>query len=424
LHIFGFRPDLSRRPKDTRVRLEGGREQFYSSCESAALDVLFVFKDSFPTLGRVSDLGTKSFRLFEVAFSASEQLGEYLVAGAFLRRDIEASSPIIRNALKTIYHITAGWAGSDVLNATISLLRTLAAIPDEFQDARIHEILLCSESDRSQTDGQTSLGLIAAAQQFYDNRAHQTYPQDLVFAYERYVGILKDFLSLKCVCKWMNENRTRWAWMEGDLFESRRPRGRGQSRNDYSGSREPDDGGFPLDHHHHNSDSDGMAGVHDSEDDDEEDSRIEDMDLYQESSPASIVISGAGVEFVNGSYAKDGSCDGVLKYSKTGQFRGGNAIFSIFKCDVSNNTKHWYISIVPPDTHPGSSSDIDFYSAPVTPDCQDLPPLSGWVKANEGEDPAPNLKFVDVPVRGVHYGQVGYEDWSDDQEGNAVQSFV
>jgi ubiquitin carboxyl-terminal hydrolase 9/24 len=423
MHSNGFRPDLSRRPRDARVRLEGGREQAYSNCESVALDVLFIFRDASPTLGRVNDLGTLSFRLFEVAFSACDQLGEYLIAGAFLRRDIEASCQIIRSALKTIYHATAGWAGSDVLNATISILRTLAAIPDEFQDARIHEIMLCSDGDRSQAEGQTSLGLILAAQEMYDNRARQTYPQDLVFAYERYVGFLKDFLSLKCVCKWMNENRNRWVWMEGDLFEARRQRGRGQSRNDYSGSREPDDGGFPLDHPHH-SDSDGMAGVHDSEEDDEDDSRMEDMDLYQESSPSSIVISGAGSEFVNGSYLKDENFHGVFRYSKAGQYQGGNAILSIFKCDVSNNTKHWYISIVPPDRLPGTSSDIDFYSAPVTHDCQDLPPLTGWVKANEGQDPAPNLKFVDDFVSGAHYGQVGHEDWSDDQGGNAVHNFV
>jgi ubiquitin carboxyl-terminal hydrolase 9/24 len=422
MHTFGFRPDLSRRARKCRVRSEDGEEHLLSSCESIALDVKFIFDNSLPTLGRINDLGLSSFRLYEIACSASEQLGEYLLAGACLRRDVATVKPIIRGALKATYQATAGWTASDVLNSTMTILRLLASVQYGLQDAKIQEIMLCNEGDRSHPDGNSPLGLIAAAKFLSNNRAQQSYPQDLAFAYERYVGFLKELLGLHCVCKWMNEHRGAWAWMENDLFEARHQRGRGQSRNDYSVAREPDDGGIPLDHHHH-SDSDGMPGIHDSEED--EDSPMEDMDLYQDPTPTSIVITGAGNDAVNGTYVRDGNFERAFKYSKPGIYQGRNAVFSIFRCNVSNNTKHWYISIVPQGNVPGTSSDIDFYSAPVTVDCHELPPLTGWVRANEGQDPAPKLKFTDPSIGGgSHLDPNGYDDWSDDPGVNSVQNFV
>ncbi|KAG7367521.1 ubiquitin carboxyl-terminal hydrolase [Nitzschia inconspicua] len=422
MHTFGFRPDLSRRPRDVRIRCEDDQEFSFSSCESVAMDVLSIFNETPPSLGRVNDLGLSSFRFYEVACSASDQLGEYLLAGSCLWRDLEASKPIIRGALKSTFQATAGWTGSDVVNATMTILRILSSIPDDFQDARIHEIMMWDEGDLPQSGGNKHFGLITAARHLYENRSHQTYPQDLPFAYERYVGFIKELLGLHSVCKWMNENRSFWSWMEGDLFETRHQRGRGQSRNDYSVTREPDDSGIPLDHQNH-SDSDGMPGIHDSEEDDE-DSRMEDMELYQDTTPSRIVISGAGKGVVNGTYTRDGSFERAFKYSKPGVYQGNKTIFSIFRCNVSNNTKHWYISIVPHGNPPGTSADIDFYSAPVTRDCHELPPLSGWVKANEGDDPAPKLKFVDAAVGEAHSDQTGYDNWSDDQAGNTVQNFV
>jgi hypothetical protein len=65
--------------------------------------------------------------------------------------------------------------------------------------------------------------------------------------------------------------------------------------------------------------------------------------------------------------------------------------FSIFLCNVSNNMKHWYISIVPVSGSTGTSSDIDFHAAPMTAESTHVPPKSGWIKAVEGKDPAPRL---------------------------------
>jgi hypothetical protein len=96
---------------------------------------------------------------------------------------------------------------------------------------------------------------------------------------------------------------------------------------------------------------------------------------------------------VNGVYSQDGYFEHACKYSREGRWKNSNYRFLIFQCNVSNNTKHWYISIVPYGGNPGTSSDIDFYSAPATPDCQLVPPPKGWVKAPEGQEPSPTLSY-------------------------------
>jgi hypothetical protein len=70
-----------------------------------------------------------------------------------------------------------------------------------------------------------------------------------------------------------------------------------------------------------------------------------------------------------------------------------NGKMLIHPCHVSNNTRHWYIAIVPYGSNPGRSSDIDFYTAPVTPECQRIPPAIGWVNAPHGQEPSPMLSF-------------------------------
>lgn len=40
---------------------------------------------------------------------------------------------------------------------------------------------------------------------------------------------------------------------------------------------------------------------------------------------------------------------------------------------------------------PGTSTDIDFYSAPMSIKDPDLPPAVGWTKSSEGLNPAPQV---------------------------------
>jgi ubiquitin carboxyl-terminal hydrolase 9/24 len=141
--------------------------------------------------------------------------------------------------------------------------------------------------------------------------------------------------------------------------------------------------------------------MNDSEEEDDDDSRFEDMETtYEERGPNRIVVEGAGNSAVNGIYAKDGYFERACKFSRPGEFDDKTVLFSLFQCNVSNNTKHWYISIVPVKGQPGTSADLDFYSAPVTENSTELPPLSGWTKSNEGRDPPPTLIFKENPVVG------------------------
>ena len=155
-----------------------------------------------------------------------------------------------------------------------------------------------------------------------------------------------------------------------------------------------------MDHHQH-SDSDNV-GIGESEDDD--DSAVNDvrydedeMMFHPEDGPNYCIVSKAGNTAVNGQYYRDGEHEGSIRYSKSGHHDGRDALYSIFKCNVSNYTKHWYISVVPTQGEPGTSADIDFYSAPTGVDDSDgLPPKLGWVKCNAlGMDPPPVIDFRD-----------------------------
>jgi hypothetical protein len=152
-----------------------------------------------------------------------------------------------------------------------------------------------------------------------------------------------------------------------------------------------------------------MAGINDSEDDDDDDSRFEEMDTYQDV-PAEVVVDGAGQSAVNGTYTRDGYFEGATKYVMRGKYNGDSCLFSLFQCNVSNNTKHWYISIVPPNSQPGTSTDIDFYSAPVLDNCTEYPPPGTWTKSNEGQDPPPKLAYKESTPRHDSSASPGDDD--------------
>lgn len=390
LHTFGFRPDLSRRSLDSRLFSIQGREQKRTSAESVAIDVSAHLKDKIPNVGDLADLGLFSFQLYGIAYSASEPLAEHILAGAAYRRE---SSSLIVNTLKAIYTAPSGWAGNETLNAALMVLRVLASIPDDRQRDRISLMMQCTERPAPHIDN--GVGLMVAARTFYGTRTSgQHYTNEIHYAFDRYVGILKELLGLHSIFLWMNENRDQWIWMERELLDNQHQGASqgNQVRGDYSARRDGDVSAVPLDHHHH-SDSD-MPGINDSEEEEDDDSRFEEMETYQEG-PTRILVDGAGHAAVNGMYARDGYFERACKYSRPGEYKGEACLFSLFQCNVSNNTKHWYISIVPVNGQPGTSADVDFYSAPVSGAYTELPPLGGWTKSNEGKDPSPTLVFKD-----------------------------
>ncbi|CAB9501188.1 Ubiquitin carboxyl-terminal hydrolase puf [Seminavis robusta] len=362
LHTFGFRPDLSRRSHMARINPD--KDQMRPASESVAIDVASNL--SAPVnCGPLAEYAFDSFQFFQVAYSASEPMAEYLVAGLCYSREAEK---IIFATLKAIYQAPTGWGGNETLSAAIMVLKILASIPDDHQQKRVMFMLQCSEKPAHGVEH--GAGLLVAARAFHQARPNQPYSSEMHYAFDRYVFVTKELLRVKTILQWLHENRGSWSFMERELLESQQ----------HGGGRH---GGQ-------------MRGMHDSEDDEDDDSRFEEMDTYHDV-PSEIGVEGAGQAAVNGTYMRDGFFESAAKYSMQGKYNGEACVFQLFQCNVSNNTKHWYISIVPKHSQPGTSTDIDFYSAPVLDNCTEYPPPGTWTKSNEGLDPPPKLIFPPSP---------------------------
>jgi ubiquitin carboxyl-terminal hydrolase 9/24 len=237
-------------------------------------------------------------------------------------------------------------------------------------------------------------GLLEVTRALQGMTRSSQYNNEVYLHLARYMGMLRDLHSLYPIFQWMNENRSLWTFIERDLLDiDDRVQGHQQLPRDHYNSTDVEQSP-PLDQSAQ-SDSD-MAGMNDSEDD--EDSQFDASDGQiapnPNNGPYQVAIQGAGNPAVNGVYAQAGFFNKICQYSKRGHWKDEDHRFFIFQCHVSNNTRHWYISIVPSGGNPGTSSDIDFYSAPVTENCAKIPPQDGWIKATEGKDPTPTLSFI------------------------------
>jgi hypothetical protein len=108
-----------------------------------------------------------------------------------------------------------------------------------------------------------------------------------------------------------------------------------------------------------------------------------------------VVVKGCGVPEINGYFTPDGSHDGASKYTKRTLYRGQETEFLLFRCQLTDDTRRWYISIVPMNAHPGTTNDIDFYISPRGGDGS-LPPRHDWLRIseNEGLNPAPEVHLI------------------------------
>merc|ERR1712045_1084254 len=90
----------------------------------------------------------------------------------------------------------------------------------------------------------------------------------------------------------------------------------------------------------------------------------------------------------------NGVFDNVARYSMTGVWQDREETFSLFRCRLSDNTRRWYISIVPKNIQPGTNKDTDFYLATATGDQSELPDNVNWTTAKEhGIEPAPTVTY-------------------------------
>jgi ubiquitin carboxyl-terminal hydrolase 9/24 len=396
LHTFGFRPDLTRRSRESRFFLLGERETQRTQAESVACDVAETLKENSVDLGTLANFAMAStVALYSMAHNISEPLMEYLVAGATYRKDPET---LINRTLQTIYSTPTDWSGNEQVAGLTTLLQVVASGPGDEQPMRIARIMLTNTKAARNVD--FGAGLLQVLRGLHRLRQSHNVGHDFTFTYGRYIHVLKELHKCYPIFKWMNEHRNHWSFVERELMESRNPApNHNQVRDDY-GPQE-NENTIPLDHNTH-SDSD-MAGVNDSED--EEDSQFdatENLDVRPNASmnmtqsPQELIVQEAGNPAVNGTYFHNGVFENASHYVRDGNWNGAPHKFHIFLCNVSNNTKHWYISIVPQNCRPGTSLDIDFYTAPVTSASKFSVPCMGWVKAQEGKDPSPRVLFPTV----------------------------
>ena len=129
----------------------------------------------------------------------------------------------------------------------------------------------------------------------------------------------------------------------------------------------------------------GHQNADDESDSDEHSSSDEDEDLIHE-----MIVQNCGTPEINGTYKRAGSHDGVSKFTKRCFYDGKDDEFSLFRCKLTDNTKRWYISIVPMNSHPGTSKDIDFYAAFTD---GNHPPRHNWQLAvnSKGKSPTPEV---------------------------------
>jgi len=102
----------------------------------------------------------------------------------------------------------------------------------------------------------------------------------------------------------------------------------------------------------------------------------------------SVIVTGAGVESVNGVYTRTGLHDGCPMFTRSGTYKGDKVLFRIFKYDdqffISGGEEDWSIE---------SNEDIDFY-ATISSEEEQLPPDNGWYRSSHGELPFPTFKFI------------------------------
>jgi len=389
LRSFGFRPDLTRCSHSARFFTSEELQIPFERTETVSVDVSEMQKMKPLQVGRLAEVGLATFNLYAVAHSTDSHIAEYILAWSTYQKD---TNRLLSESLKSLYRAQPSWAGSEIAQACAMIFKVLVALPDEKQKDRITTLMLSMEKVHAHSE--EGSGIFVVAKELSLTRSSQHYNSDYHHnssLFERYIDTLKDLRKLRGISTWMSENKSVWSWMEQYLQTDVAQVSHHQVRSDYHnrgdvGVVQLAPGGLE---HHNQSDSDANIGGNDSDDD--EDSRYEAGDSY---SSGRIIVSGAGLASVNGTYNCNGVFDTVPRYSKTGIWNGRNETFSLFRCRLSDQTKRWYISIVPKNIQPGTNKDTDFYLATATGDQSELPDSDMWMTAKEnGIDPSPTVTY-------------------------------
>lgn len=129
----------------------------------------------------------------------------------------------------------------------------------------------------------------------------------------------------------------------------------------------------------------------------------EEMDDSMFQAAKKVIVEGAGVEAVNGTYTLIGIHEGRGKYQKDGIWNGKNTKFTLYYFQSCA----WFISIWSSDREGDrednySAGDYDLYSAPEPrghPSSN--PPMQGWNAVGHGQNPAPTVSVAGAPIKKV-----------------------
>lgn len=109
-----------------------------------------------------------------------------------------------------------------------------------------------------------------------------------------------------------------------------------------------------------------------------------------------VVVTGAGVEEVNGEYHFMEIKNNAGFYERQAPFNGSptNSRFTLYKCHLKSGGFQWFISITPEGIEPGTSQDVDFYYA-VAKAIERLPPQIWHIMNTQfTRDPPPRVECI------------------------------
>eukprot|EP00814_Leptocylindrus_danicus_P009486 CAMPEP_0116046932 /NCGR_PEP_ID=MMETSP0321-20121206/28569_1 /TAXON_ID=163516 /ORGANISM="Leptocylindrus danicus var. danicus, Strain B650" /LENGTH=3883 /DNA_ID=CAMNT_0003528673 /DNA_START=195 /DNA_END=11846 /DNA_ORIENTATION=+ len=267
-------------------------------------------------------------------------------------------------------------------------------------------------------------------------------------AVDRYIGILIELYSQNAaVKKWMDERQASWAWIQrwrqrsnvnNVVHSHHHGSGSAYAQGNYTGrhthhsSSNHHRGGGQVRHGHGHAPHMNTTGTSDNSasdvgfvqdcDSDEDDDDVlynhghghpnnrnppvhsvrhstthphqisNSHSPYEYSYPRHVFVRRAGVDSINGCYTQsDSAFDNIASYEKEGYWNDKSVMFSLYRWNMTEDGKSWFISIIPPGKSPGSKMDIDFYCCKSQ---EDIPPIKGWREMkSHGLLPAPIISF-------------------------------
>jgi ubiquitin carboxyl-terminal hydrolase 9/24 len=344
LHAFGFRPDLTRRSDDCRWYVdESGQKRPCSARESIANEIV-MNRTSLSRFPALTEIGLHTLHFMNYACGCGiNGAVEYLLAAAACGRKSQA---MIYECLDYLHRHIGNWGGgnnSDAYSLIITVcqsfykrlivpdvsfnmmslpstfvqvLTMLTAIPDEKQQARISMIMMNDESD-------AHLGLLIKGDHLI-----RDYPNDYRARMhaEKYSDFLRVLRKQHAVSNWMSRNRAYCAWIEPEAHpETVHPL---QTRSDHPDRRSGGYQNAPEHLQNHNPNAEDDSGLDDDSRSDDDDDLVHDM-----------VVDRCGVPEVNGVFRRDGTSDGVWKYTKRIRYRGREEEFSLYRCRLTDSTR-------------------------------------------------------------------------------------